>query len=57
MGKEDVDALTKEGFDNYNYNYDFKNFGIKCGDNYITSYKEGSLLLFGVVIEFETMYD
>jgi len=50
-----MDALTKEGLDIYYSS--FQNFGIDCGDNYITSYKEGVLLLHGVVVEFETMYD
>jgi len=49
-----MDALTIKGQEFYNSS---AQFGIECGENYITSYKEGSLLLMGVVIEFETMYD
>jgi len=50
-----TDALTENGLDIYNN--DYQNFGLKCGDNYVTSYKEGSLLLMSIVIEFKTTHD
>jgi len=50
-----TDALTEHGLDIYHN--DYRNFGLKCGDNYITTYKEGSLLLMSIVIEFRTKHD
>jgi len=33
------------------------NFGLVCGDNYIETYQEGAMLIYGLVLQFETSYD
>jgi hypothetical protein len=51
-----VNALTESGqgfYDNGNNPY----FGLICGDQYITSYDEGAMLLMGVNIQFSSNYE
>jgi len=32
-------------------------FGINCGDNYVSEYLQGQMMLFGVVMKAESAYD
>ena len=52
-----VDALNDYGKDMYvnagNYDY----FGVQCGDNYVTHYKDGAMLLYGINVEFESIQE
>ena len=50
------DALTDKGREVY-LSHHYAYFGIYCGDNYITSYHEGALIFFGLVLEFDSPYD
>jgi len=50
-----LEALTDEAREIYEN--DAENFGLRCGDNYISSYKEGALYMYSLVAEFESAYD
>lgn len=50
-----LNTLTAVGQDFYKN--DFKNFGIMCGDNYVSSYKEGALLIMSLNINFSSNYE
>lgn len=47
--------LNSDGLENFNQNY--TNFGVNCGDFYVSEYKEGGILLPSLIIEFESSYD
>ena len=49
------DALNDIGKDKY-FNHT-KDFGIQCGDNMVTSYQSGALLLYAVNLEFDSVWD
>lgn len=55
MPEHGMDALTPEARDIYEK--DSENFGLLCGDNYISSYKEGALYAYSVQLDFESDYD
>ena len=50
-----TNALTDEALEIYSN--DHENFGVVCGDNFISSYKEGALYMFSIVTEFASPYD
>ena len=43
LGENPLTAEGQEIYDN-----DHANFGVECGDNYITQYREGLMLLYGI---------
>ena len=52
------EALNSVGKAKYiNATKDLSNFGIECGDNYVTSYYKGSLLLYALNLDFGSFYD
>jgi len=55
MPEHGMDALTLEAREIYEK--DNENFGLHCGDNYISSYQEGALYAFSVQAAFESDYD
>ena len=52
-----MDALSDYGKDVYQEPGLFKEFGIQCGDYYITSYQQGAMLVFGLKLEFESIHE
>jgi hypothetical protein len=51
------DALTISGNIAYGTNATYPFFGLICGDQYITSYSEGAMLLMGINIQFNSNYE
>ena len=49
-----LDALTNLGRYFYTSEYNHPNFGRMCGDNYISRYTKGAMLLLGLVINFDS---
>ena len=39
------------------YNQYNRDFGLRCGDTYVTEYQEGAALVFGAVLTFESLHD
>ena len=49
------DALTDTGKSIYTSNY--SDFGIQCGDDYVSFYEEGGLLLMSLVLDLDSPVD
>lgn len=52
-----LDALSPLGQNLYTSDLHKSNFGVLCGDNYISSYTQGAMLLLGLVINFDSQVD
>jgi thiamine kinase-like enzyme len=52
---DETDPLNATGHDNFANHFD--EFGVLCGDYYISQYEEGNQILYSIVLEFETWYD
>lgn len=50
-----LDALTEKGKEVYQNNHTY--FGVKCGDNYLTEYRYGAMLLSSITLEFDSKHD
>jgi len=47
-----MNVLTEEGIKIYREN--FEEFGLKCGDNYISSYETGLLMIMSINMIFDS---
>jgi hypothetical protein len=53
----ELDALNDFGKSMYSNNATYPYFGIFCGDQYISAYDEGAMLLMGINIQFSSKYE